>query len=211
MSRPEALAVRVVRRVLDIAGALALLVLSAPVALPLAVWIRRDSPGPVLFRQERVGRDRRPFTLHKFRSMRMGGDDSAHRALIAAELSGEDTVREGSTKLSGDARITRSGRFLRATSLDELPQLWDVLRGEMSLVGPRPCLTWEADLFPAEYAERFDVRPGITGLWQVRGRSRLGTLDMLRLDVEYVRTRTLRGDLAILLATVPALLRGGAR
>ena len=211
VTRPEAPAVRVARRLLDAAGAAALLLLSAPVALPLALWIRLDSPGPVFFRQERVGLHRRSFTVHKFRSMRADADDAAHRALIVAELAGEDTVRDGSTKLAGDERITRSGRFLRATSLDELPQLWNVLRGEMSLVGPRPCLPWEAELFPAEFAERFDVRPGITGLWQVRGRSRLGTLDMLRLDVEYVRGRTLRRDLALLLAPVPALVRGGAR
>lgn len=211
MSLPEALVVRTARRLLDVAVSGVLLVVTAPVALPLALWVRVDSPGPALFRQERLGLDRRPFTMHKFRSMRVGGDDAAHRALIAAEVAGEDTLHDGSTKLAGDDRITSCGRFLRATSLDELPQLWDVLRGEMSLVGPRPCLPWEADLFPAEFAQRFGVRPGITGLWQARGRSRLGTLDMLRLDVEYVRTRSLRGDIAILLATLPALLRGGAR
>jgi lipopolysaccharide/colanic/teichoic acid biosynthesis glycosyltransferase len=108
--------------------------------------------------------------------------------------------------------VTRAGRFLRRTSLDELPQLINVLKGEMSLVGPRPCLAWEASLFPTEFQDRFAVRPGITGLWQVRGRSTLGTQDMLRLDVEYVRSRRLCGDVGILLATVPSMLRGdGAR
>ena len=126
-----------------------------------------------------------------------------HRTLIAAELRGEGTSVGGSTKVKDDVRITRSGRFLRRTSLDELPQLINILRGDMAIVGPRPCLTWEADLFPAEFAKRFAVRPGLTGLWQVSGRSTVGTLDMLRLDLEYVRGRRLTWDLAILLATIP--------
>ncbi|HEY4605543.1 MAG TPA: sugar transferase, partial [Blastococcus sp.] len=108
--------------------------------------------------------------------------------------------------------ITRPGRFLRRTSLDELPQLLNVIRGDMSLVGPRPCLAWEAEMFPPEYAERFSVRPGMTGLWQVHGRSTVGTLEMLRLDLEYVRNRCLRLDLVILSRTMLALIRpDGAR
>ncbi|UOY00196.1 sugar transferase [Blastococcus sp. PRF04-17] len=211
MTTPEPAAARVARRLLDLVVSSALLVLSAPLTVGLAAWIRLDSPGPAVFRQERVGRGRVPFVLYKFRSMRNEGDDAALRALIAAEIAGTDTRQDGSTKLA-DRRITRPGRFLRRTSLDELPQLWNVLRGDMTLVGPRPCLPWEADLFPPEYQQRFAVPPGLTGLWQVRGRSTLGSLDMLRLDLEYVRSRTLRGDLAILLRTVPALLRGdGAR
>ncbi|HLM07981.1 MAG TPA: sugar transferase [Blastococcus sp.] len=202
----------IAHRSLDIFFAVVLLLLTAPLFVVLIVWIRVDSSGPALFRQERLGRHRRPFTFYKFRSMVVDGDDAAHRALIAAEIRGETTVVGGSTKLSDDPRVTRAGRFLRSTSLDELPQLFNVLRGDMSLIGPRPCLAWEADMFPEEYAERFTVRPGLTGLWQVRGRSSLGTLDMLRLDLEYVRTRRLRLDLFILLATVPSLLRGnGAR
>ncbi|MBN1091269.1 sugar transferase [Blastococcus sp. TML/M2B] len=203
---------RVVRRAVDVVvSALALLVLS-PVMTALGLWVRLDSPGPALLRQQRVGLGRRPFTLYKFRSMRVGGDDAAHRELIAAELRGEDTAREGSTKLAEDTRVTRSGRFLRRTSLDELPQLINVLRGEMSLVGPRPCLVWEAELFPEEFAGRFRVRPGLTGLWQVTGRSTVGTLEMLRADAEYLRDRSVALDLAILLRTVPSLLRGdGAR
>jgi len=185
------------------------LLASAPLFAVLVVWIRLDSPGPAIYRQERVGQGRAPFTLLKFRSMRCGGDDSAHRRLIEAELRGEDTSRGGTTKLDCDDRVTRSGRFLRRTSLDELPQLVNVLRGDMSLVGPRPCLPWEAELFPDRYAARFAVPPGLTGLWQVRARSTVGTLQMLEMDLEYVRTRSLAGDVALLLATVPALLRGG--
>jgi lipopolysaccharide/colanic/teichoic acid biosynthesis glycosyltransferase len=197
------------RRTLDIAGALAALLLLFPLLLAIALWVRLDSRGPVLFRQPRVGLGRRPFIAYKFRTMRVGGEEDAHRRLIEAELRGEDTARDGSTKLADDPRITRSGRFLRRTSLDEVPQMLNVLRGEMSLVGPRPCLPWEADLFPAEFADRFTVRPGLTGLWQISGRSTVGTLDMLRMDVSYVRNRRLRRDVWILLATIPSLLRGG--
>ncbi|MCV2490665.1 sugar transferase [Geodermatophilus sp. YIM 151500] len=201
-----------VRRALDIGTSATALLLLAPLLLCIALWVRWDSPGPALLRQERIGLDRRPFELYKFRSMRVGGDDQAHRRLIAAELRGENTALDGSTKLHHDARITRSGRLLRKTSLDEVPQLINVLRGEMTLVGPRPCLPWEADMFPDEFDDRFTVRPGLTGLWQVSGRSAVTTLDMLRLDLEYLRTRSLAGDLRILLLTVPSLLRGdGAR
>jgi lipopolysaccharide/colanic/teichoic acid biosynthesis glycosyltransferase len=201
-----------VRTALDCVGALLTLVVLLPLLLVVALWVRLDSPGPALLRQPRIGRGGRTFTLYKFRTMRVACDDHAHRALIQAELSGTATLREGSTKVPHDSRVTRAGRILRRTSLDELPQLINVLKGDMSLVGPRPCLTWEAALFPAEFKDRFSVRPGITGLWQVRGRSTLGTLDMLRLDMEYVRTRRLLGDVEILLVTVPSMLRGdGAR
>jgi hypothetical protein len=141
-----------------------------------------------------------------------GGDDSALRELVTRELRGEDTVVDGSCKLDHEGTVTWIGSVLRRTSLDELPQLINVLRGEMSLVGPRPCLEWEADMFPAEYAERFTVLPGITGLWQVSGRSTLGTLDMLRLDLEYVRIQGIATYLSILARTVATLGRGdGAR
>jgi lipopolysaccharide/colanic/teichoic acid biosynthesis glycosyltransferase len=200
------------RAFLDIVTAALALGILLPMMAAVALWIRLDSPGPAFLRQSRIGRDGRPFTLYKFRTMRVDCDDGPHRALIRAELAGSSTIQDGSTKLADDPRVTPAGRFLRRTSLDELPQLINVLTRKMSLVGPRPCLPWEADLFPAEFADRFSVRPGITGLWQVRGRSRLGTLDMLRLDLEYVRSRRLLGDVAILLATVPSLLRGdGAR
>lgn len=199
-------------RVVDVVVAALVLLLALPLLLVVAVWIRLDDGGPALFRQERVGRSGRPFTLYKFRSMSVGNDDGALRQLIEAELRGECTLRDGSTKVHADPRVTRPGRLLRSTSLDELPQLLNVLRGEMSLVGPRPCLVWEADLFPAGYADRFSVRPGITGLWQVSGRSTLGTLDMLRLDVAYVRTRRLWLDLMILGATLGTLVHSdGAR
>ncbi|MFG1931588.1 sugar transferase [Mycobacterium sp. NPDC048908] len=215
MRRPEhrtATSERVARRAADILVAGAALVVLAPVMAIIAVAIKLSTPGPVLFTQRRVGLDGQSFSFYKFRTMRIGGDDTALRDLIAQELRGEDTSIGGSWKLDGDPRITRFGSFLRRTSLDELPQLINVLRGDMTLVGPRPCLEWEAEMFPSEFRERFTVRPGVTGLWQVSGRSTLGTLDMLRLDVDYVQHKTLRGDVAILARTVPVLLRtDGAR
>ena len=205
-------AVDVGRRVVDFVGAAVLLVLLSLLMLLIALAVRVEDRGPALFRQERVGLGRRRFKMLKFRTMTQGVDDTDLRDLIARELNGEDTTVNGSSKLNNDRRVTRIGAILRRTSLDELPQLINVLRGDMALIGPRPCLDWEADMFPPEYASRFSVRPGLTGLWQVSGRSTLGTLDMLRLDVQYVRTRSLRGDLGILLRTVPVLLRrDGAR
>ncbi len=202
----------VLRRATDVvAASVALLVLAIPLLL-IAVAVRVSSRGPVLWRQRRVGLDRRSFVLLKFRTMRVGSSDAALRELVAAELRGEDTLVDGSTKLPDDPRITRVGRVLRRTSLDEFPQLLNVLRGDMTLVGPRPCLEWEAPLFPAPYGQRFTVKPGLTGLWQVAGRSTLGTLDMLRLDLDYVQRRGWRVDLGILVRTVPVLIRGeGAR
>jgi lipopolysaccharide/colanic/teichoic acid biosynthesis glycosyltransferase len=200
---------RIARRTLDVLIAGLLLLITAPALLAIALWVRLDSTGPALLRQQRIGEGGRPFTLLKFRSMHVGGDDTALRALIAAELRGEVTASDGSTKLDDDPRITRVGRLIRRTSLDEVPQLLNVLRGDMCLVGPRPCLPWEAEMFPAHFADRFAVRPGLTGLWQVSGRSTVGTLDMLELDLQYVRHRRLGRDLRILLGTLPALLRGG--
>ncbi len=201
-----------VRRMADFAGAALLLGLLSLPMLVIAMLVWCSDRGPALFRQERVGLHRSHFTMLKFRTMTVGARDDLLRDLIGRELSGEDTAVDGSSKLNNDERVTRIGAFLRRTSLDELPQLINVLRGEMALVGPRPCLVWEAELFPAQYAPRFNVRPGLTGLWQVSGRSTLGTLDMLQLDVAYVHTRSLRMDLGILLRTVPALLHpDGAR
>jgi lipopolysaccharide/colanic/teichoic acid biosynthesis glycosyltransferase len=203
---------RVVRRTADILIAGSALLVLAPVMATIAVAIRLTSPGPAVFTQRRVGLFRESFSFYKFRTMRVDGDDTVHREMIARELRGEDTSNGGSWKLDDDRRVTRVGSFLRRTSLDELPQLFNVVRGDMTLVGPRPCLEWEAGMFPSKFDERFAVRPGITGLWQVSGRSTMGTLDMLRLDVDYVRHQTLRRDAVILARTVPAILRGdGAR
>lgn len=200
------------RRIMSLAfSTMVFLVLLIPM-LVIAAAVMIDSDGPALFRQRRVGRDGQVFVMLKFRTMRPNSDDRRLRELIARELNGEDTSVGGSSKLNNDTRVTRIGNILRRSSLDELPQILNVLRGHMALVGPRPCLEWEAALFPPEFHARFSVRPGITGLWQVSGRSELGTLDMLKLDLEYVRRRTLWLDIQILLRTVPTLLRrNGAR
>jgi lipopolysaccharide/colanic/teichoic acid biosynthesis glycosyltransferase len=202
----------IARRAVDLAVVVvALLVLAIPMLL-IATAIKWGSPGPAFYRQQRIGRGGRPFTMYKFRTMRVGGSDAQHRELIARELRGEDTSVDGSWKIDCDPRVTRVGSFLRRTSVDELPQLLNVLAGQMSLVGPRPCLDWEAEMFPAKFAERFDVPPGLTGLWQVSGRSTMGTLEMLELDLVYVRSWSFWNDLKILMRTVPTLLRGhGAR
>jgi lipopolysaccharide/colanic/teichoic acid biosynthesis glycosyltransferase len=144
--------------------------------------------------------------------MVVNDDDSALRDAVQRELDGTREEEDGSFKLADDPRVTPVGRLLRRTSFDEVPQLFNVLLGQMSLVGPRPALPWEVALFPPELRRRHEVLPGLTGLWQVSGRSRLGTPDMLRLDVEYVDSWSLGLDLSILVRTVPVLLRGdGAR
>jgi lipopolysaccharide/colanic/teichoic acid biosynthesis glycosyltransferase len=200
------------KRVLDVVVASSLLVFLSPLLAAVALLIRFTSSGPALFRQERVGWQGRPFTLLKFRTMVPNEDDSALRDLVALELAGGGYEKDGSFKLAEDPRITPLGAWLRRTSIDELPQLINVARGEMSLVGPRPALPWEHEMFRTEHHRRVEVAPGITGLWQVSGRSRRSTPEMLRLDVEYVDSRSLRLDLLILIRTIPAVLRGdGAR
>ena len=201
----------VTARALDLVGAAVALLLLAPVLLVAAAAVKVTSSGPVLFRQTRLGRDSVPFVMLKFRTMRAGCSDAAHRDYVAAMLRGEVTAVDGLFKLPDDARITAVGAFLRRTSIDELPQLWNVLRGRMSLVGPRPVLPWEAELFPEWAAPRYSVPPGVTGLWQVSGRNRLTMQEGLVLDLEYVGRRGLPIDLLILLRTVTAVLRGGAR
>lgn len=195
-----------IKRVIDAVAALVLLLLAGPVMLLIAVAIRLDSPGPALFRQERIGWRGRPFTVLKFRSMRVDADPAVHRDHVRRLMAGETSDPGGTFKLRADARITRLGRFLRRTSLDELPQLLNVLRGEMSLVGPRPDLRYVTECYEPWQWRRFEVLPGMTGLWQVSGRDHLSPADMLRLDVEYARRWSLRLDVSILLRTVPALI-----
>ena len=201
------------KRTLDIVVASVVLIATSPLLLLLWCLVRATSDGPVLFRQERVGLDMRPFTMLKLRSMYVVNDDAAHRAYVTSMLSGEqgDPAPNGALyKLVGDPRVTPLGAWLRRSSLDELPQLINVLRGDMSLVGPRPMLSWEADLLEEPYRRRFGVKPGMTGLWQVSGRNRLSMRTALELDVEYTRRPTVLADLSILARTVPALFRGGA-
>jgi lipopolysaccharide/colanic/teichoic acid biosynthesis glycosyltransferase len=200
-----------VKRALDLILAALLLVLLLPLMEVIAVAIRLTSPGPALFRQARVGRQLTPFVMLKFRTMRTHNDDGIHRAYVTAMLTGQGAsadTRGGIYKLTSDPRITPLGKLLRKMSLDELPQLLNVIRGHMSLVGPRPVLPWEAELFEPRHRIRFTVRPGITGLWQVNGRSTLSMRQALDLDLEYVMRRSLGLDLLTLVRTLPAVLRG---
>jgi lipopolysaccharide/colanic/teichoic acid biosynthesis glycosyltransferase len=175
----------------------------------IAALIRLTSPGPAVFRQVRVGHRQQPFEMFKFRTMRDHCDDSVHRDFVTRMLRGEDP-REvpgaGLYKLADDPRVTPIGALLRRTSFDELPQLVNVVRGEMSLVGPRPVLPWEAELFEKRHLGRFGVKPGITGLWQVEGRNRLTMQEALDLDVQFVSRRSVRLHLWILIRTLPAAL-----
>jgi lipopolysaccharide/colanic/teichoic acid biosynthesis glycosyltransferase len=199
-------------RGMDLVLAGLLLVLLAPVMMLIALLVRITSPGPALYRQIRIGQHKRPFVMLKYRSMRAGCDDRVHRDFVRRELAGEDPRSpdgRGLFKLENDDRVTPIGALLRLTSLDELPQLINVIRGEMALVGPRPALAWELDLYQPHHHERFAVKPGITGLWQVCGRNRLPMTRALDLDVEYARRRSLALDLWILLRTIPAVLDVG--
>jgi lipopolysaccharide/colanic/teichoic acid biosynthesis glycosyltransferase len=209
-SRPTAIACRA----LDVAIAGLLLLVLLPVLLIVALIVRLDSPGPAVFRQRRLGLGARPFTVNKFRTMHAETSQEVHRQYVVGLISGS----EGATgagprplyKLSADPRVTRLGKFLRRWSIDELPQLWNVLRGEMSLVGPRPALPYEVEEYASEWFERFEVKPGLTGLWQVSGRSQLSFTDMLELDCEYARRRSFWMNLRILARTARAVLEGNA-
>jgi lipopolysaccharide/colanic/teichoic acid biosynthesis glycosyltransferase len=200
------------KRVLDVVLAGVGLLVLAPLLAAIWLAVRLTSPGPAVFRQERLGRDEQPFTMLKFRSMTTGASDAIHRDYVSRMLTGDGApveVVNGLYKLDGDPRVTRLGAWLRKTSLDELPQLVNVVRGEMSLVGPRPVLAWEAELFSPEARTRFQTRPGLTGLWQVSGRNRLTMTQALALDVEYVRRQSLWLDLTIIARTLPAQMRRG--
>jgi lipopolysaccharide/colanic/teichoic acid biosynthesis glycosyltransferase len=196
-------------RAIELALSVALLVLLSPLLLAIALAVRLDSPGPALFRQRRVGRELKPFIVNKFRTMHNGVGHETHRAFVLGLIAGEHPEpRENGPrfKLVGDERVTRVGRVLRRSSLDELPQLWNVVRGEMSLVGPRPSIPYEVEHYPPHWSARFAVKPGLTGLWQVSGRSELTLEQMAALDTEYVRRRSLWLNLSILARTVPVVL-----
>lgn len=211
-----------VKRVLDVILAGLALVVLCPVMLAVALTVKLDSPGPVLFRQKRAGaRLKRlggkrcleigTFEMLKFRSMVQNADQGLHQAHVRAFVEGRlaSNGNGGAAfKLTNDPRVTRVGRFLRRTSLDELPQLINVLRGEMSLVGPRPVPLYEVGHYDDWHRERLNAQPGITGLWQVTGRCALGFDEMVRLDIDYVRRQSLVLDAKILVLTIPAVLSG---
>jgi lipopolysaccharide/colanic/teichoic acid biosynthesis glycosyltransferase len=201
------------KRVLDVTVSLTALLLLSPLLLLIALAIKLTSPGPVIFKQPRVGYRGVIFPSWKFRSMRADADPTAHKKYLAslinqAKQADDESEDRPMIKLDKvDPRITLVGRFLRMSCLDELPQLVNVLKGEMSLVGPRPCLPYEAENYQRWHFQRLDTLPGITGLWQVKGKNKVTFRKMIRLDILYSRQRSLGLDLSILLQTIPAVLR----
>jgi len=193
------------KRTLDIAVAALLSLIALPVIIVACLAIKLTSKGPVIFKQERVGKDQKRFICYKFRSMYANASTDIHQNFIRNSMRADNPeTRAGNVvhKLVGDTRITPIGKFIRKTSIDELPQLWNVLKGEMGMVGPRPTIPYELEHFKGVMFERFKVKPGITGLWQVSGRNMLSYQDMVRLDIEYINDWSFISDVKILLKTV---------
>ena len=221
------------KRIVDVTVVALSMVFLVPLLAFIALLIKWDSPGPAIFRQERVTAKRRvrngqvfweetPFTIYKFRTMRVDAKSTIHRQFIEAYIAGDDKrmaelqsaqkEEESKYKLVEDPRVTRIGSFLRKTSLDELPQLWNVLMGDMSLVGPRPPIPYEVELYLYHHHDRLRTVPGLTGWWQVRGRSATSFEEMVRMDVEYIREQSVWLDIKIIIMTLTAVVNGkGAR
>lgn len=187
------------KRIMDILGGCFGLILSAIPIIFLAIRIKKDG-GPVFFRQERIGKNGQPFIMYKLRSMVLNADELKDQLLEQNELHG------GMFKMKEDPRVTKIGRTIRHYSLDELPQFWNVVKGDMSLVGPRPCLKRELTQYSEHDKQRLLVKPGISGLWQVSGRSNLDFADMIRLDLQYIEERSFRNDIKICFKTVALVL-----
>ena len=210
---PLSNAARIVKRGSDLLIATAALTILSPIWLMIALLIKLDSRGPIFYKQERVGMDGRIFLFYKFRSMRAGADDALHREFQQRYIKGLPDSNLGDEgrpayKLRTDDRVTRLGRALRKTSLDELPQLFNVLRGDMSVVGPRPPIPYEVESYELWHRKRLDMKPGITGLWQVSGRNRLPFDEMVRMDLYYIENWSLLLDIKIILQTLPVMWRG---
>jgi len=203
------------KRAIDIVGSILALIAFSPMLALIAVAIKATSKGPVFFKQQRVGQHGELFTFLKFRSMRVDNDSSVHEEYVKKLIAGQAERKpangngNGVYKLTNDSRITRVGAFLRRTSLDEMPQFLNVLKGDMSLVGPRPAIPYEVAAYRTWHRRRvLEVKPGITGLWQVNGRSRVSFDDMVRLDLQYARVWSPWMDIKILLLTPRAVLMG---
>ncbi len=203
------------KRSLDIVGAIAGLLLLAPLMLVIGIAVGVTSRGPVILKQVRLGKRGAPFNFYKFRSMHCNAEDQIHREYVARLITGDlESTNQGDAtkplyKLKDDPRVTRVGRLIRRTSMDELPQLFNVLKGDMSLVGPRPPLPYEAEKYQPWHLRRvLEAKPGLTGLWQVNGRSQTSFDDMVRMDLRYTRTCSLALDLKILIKTVKVVFQG---
>jgi len=206
------------KRLLDLVLTLLLLIPICIVIVIFAVLIRLDSSGPIFYRQKRVGLRGAEFSIFKFRSMYVNSDDSVHRDAVVKYMNGQEM--NGGTaaaikfqfKLSDDPRVTRVGRFIRKASIDELPQFFNILRGEMTLVGPRPPLPYEVEYYTPFHWLRLSGKPGLTGIWQVHGRSRVDFQSMVEMDIEYLQHQSFWEDLKLIALTVPVMIqgRGGA-
>lgn len=203
-----------IKRFIDVAVSLFVLVVGFPFLLPIALLIKLTSQGPVFFKQKRVREKGHIFTLYKFRTMKTGSDDTPHRDFTRHFIQGRtphsrlDENSSGIYKLTNDPRVTAVGSFLRKTSLDELPQFINILKGEMTIVGPRPPLQYEFDYYEDWHKLRMKVKPGLTGLWQVSGRSRVPFNEMVMLDLYYIENWSLLLDLRIMSKTLPVMLAG---
>ena len=205
---------RAIKRAFDLAAVTIGLILLSPIIIIIAILIKLNSTGPIFYKQTRVGEHGRQFLMYKFRSMRVDSNPDLHKAhvtrLITQNVSiNNQSVNASTLKMENDPRITKVGRYMRKTSIDELPQLLNVLRGEMSLVGPRPPLLYEVDLYQDWHKRRFEVPPGITGLWQVKGRNQVSFDEMVRMDLEYIEHQSIWLDLKLILQTPRAVI--GAR
>jgi lipopolysaccharide/colanic/teichoic acid biosynthesis glycosyltransferase len=197
-----------IKRSLDVVLALLFLLSLAPVLVLIGLVVWLGSPGPILYHQVRTGKNGRPFRLYKFRTMVANADHRIHAAYYRRLVNREAEPIDGTFKLARDPRITPTGRLLRRFSLDELPQLWNVLKGDMSLVGPRPPIPYEVELYGPRERGRLSVLPGLTGLWQVSGRNCLGFQEMIDLDLAYIERWSIWLDLVIMLRTPLVLVSG---
>jgi lipopolysaccharide/colanic/teichoic acid biosynthesis glycosyltransferase len=197
-----------VKRAFDLCGSLAGLIITAPILAVVAVLIKLTSRGPVLYRQVRVGKMGHLFTLFKFRTMNTDNNPAVHKKYVQSLICGKAPAADGVYKIVNDPRITRIGSFLRKTSLDELPQLFNVLMGDMSLVGPRPPIPYEVEVYQPWHHTRLFVKPGITGLWQVSGRNRTSFSEMVMLDIHYTASFSIWNDLKILVKTPLVMVTG---
>ena len=193
------------KRAIDIGFVIVTLPVTIPIAAIVASYIKLTSDGPVLFKQERVGLGCKTFTCYKFRSMHVNAETTSHQSHIKNLM--ELNVPMVKIDNKGDSRLIPGAKFLRSTGLDELPQLWNVLKGDMSIVGPRPCIPYEFKQFKTWHKERFNTLPGITGLWQVNGKNRTTFQRMMELDVEYTRNCSPLMDIRIMINTIPAIVK----
>lgn len=193
------------KRLIDVIVVTLLLLLLWPVFILTALLVKITSKGDIIFKQARVGKNQKNFICYKFRSMYTASSAAVHKEYIKKQIVENDFQKKSFYKLKNDSRITPFGRFIRKTSIDELPQLFNVLKGDMSIVGPRPVICYEVELYDNDMLKRFLVKPGLTGLWQVNGRSKLSYREMVRLDIKYIDNWSLFLDIKILIKTIKTI------